>query len=84
MRLHQVHVYFNICMLTNVFFGCGIVRFNKKHCEGLKKTHELPLIRKMKLGDKFPRKLLHVRKSALSIGLVEPNMVMDSLALNYI
>ena len=41
----------------------------------------MPLTRKMKLGNKFPRKLLHVRKSALGIGLVEPNTVMDSLAL---
>ena len=35
----------------------------------------------MKLGDRFPRKLLHVRKSELGIGLVEPNSVMCSLAL---
>ena len=35
----------------------------------------------MKLGDKCPRKLLHVRKSALGIGSVEPNKVMNSLAL---
>ena len=62
MKLHQVCMCFNTCMLTNVFFGCGIVRFNKKQCEELKKTYELPLIRKMKLGDKFPRKLLCVRK----------------------
>ena len=30
MKLHQVHMHFNIHMLTNVFFGCGVVRLNKK------------------------------------------------------
>ena len=63
-------------------FGRGIVWFNKKQSEELKNIYELPLIRKMKLGDKFPGKLLHIRKSALRIGLVEPNTAMDSLALN--
>ena len=35
--LHQVCSHFNACVLTNVFFGCGIVSFNKKKCEKLKK-----------------------------------------------
>ena len=34
--LHQVCSHFNACVLTNVFFGCGIVSFNKKQCEKLK------------------------------------------------
>ena len=37
MKLHQVHMYFNMHMLTNMFFGCGIVRFTNKQCEELKK-----------------------------------------------
>ena len=48
---------------------------------GLGKGTRLTLIRKMKLGDDFSKKLLHVTKSALGIMLVEPNTVMDSLAL---
>ena len=28
MKTHQAHVHFNMCMLTNVFFGCSIVQFN--------------------------------------------------------
>ena len=30
MKFHQACLYFNIYVLTNVFFGCGIVNFNKK------------------------------------------------------
>ena len=52
MKLHQVCLY--------ACFRCGIGYFNKKQCEKFKKINELPTIRKMR-GDKFPRKLLHVK-----------------------
>ena len=81
MKLHQVYLYFNTYMLTNVFFGCGIVNFTKKQCDELKKIYELPIIRKMRLGDNFPRKLLYVKKSALGVGLIEPATVIDYLAI---
>ena len=58
--LHQVYLHFNTCMLTNAFFGCGIVSFNKKQYKELKKC-ELNIIRKMGLGDILPIKLLHVK-----------------------
>ena len=35
----------------------------------------------MRLGDNFPRKLLHVKKSALGVGLIEPATVIDYLAI---
>ena len=57
--------------------------FNKKQCEELKNIFELPTVRKMGLGNNFPRKLLHVKKSALGVGLIEPKTVIDSLALNF-
>ena len=59
-KLCQVHLCFNIHILINEFFGCGIVKFTKKQCDKLKKTHELPNMPKMGLGNKFPRKVLHV------------------------
>ena len=74
MKLHQVYLYFNTYILTNVFFGCGIVNFTKKQCDELKKIYELPIMRKMGLGDNFPRKLLCVKKSALGVGLIEPEL----------
>ena len=30
MKLHQMCLHFNTRTLTNAFFGCGIVNFNKK------------------------------------------------------
>ena len=65
MKLHQVHLCVNACTLTNVLSGRRIAKFAKKQCDELKKTCELPIVRKMGLGDNFPRKLLHAKKSAL-------------------
>ena len=39
------------------------------------------MIRKLGLGDNFPRKLLCVQKSYLGIGLIEPNTEIDMLAI---
>ena len=47
----------------------------------LKKTYEFQMIRKLVLGDKFPRKLLCVRKLALGKGIIDPNKDIDMLAL---
>ena len=38
MTLYQLFLYFSHYMLINVFFGCGIVSFNKKQCEEFKKN----------------------------------------------
>ena len=68
-NLHQVHLYFNTCVSTNVcVFGFRIVKFSKKQCEELKKKHALPTIRKMRLGAAFPNKSLHARKTELGKG----------------
>ena len=42
--------------------------------------HEMPMIRKLGLGDKFPRKLLHFQKKSLGVGLIAPTAVIDMLA----
>ena len=47
----------------------------------LKAMHELPMIRKLGLGDKFPRKLLCVKKTSLGVGLITPQTAIDTLAL---
>ena len=72
---------FNTYVFTNVYFGCGIVKFNIKQIKELKKTHVLPMIRKLGLGDNFPRKLLNAQKSCLGIGLIESNTTIDVLAI---
>ena len=42
---------------------------------------ELPMIRKLGLGDKLSRKLLHVKKTSIGAGLMSPNTAIDTLAM---
>ena len=60
-KLPQLCLYCNTYMLTNDFFRCGILQFTKKRCEELNKIYELPIMRKMGLGDYFLIKLLHIK-----------------------
>ena len=80
---HPSHAYFNTCMLSNLFFGCGIVELQERKIKELKKTHELPMLRKLGLGKYFPRKLLHMKNPALGVGLIEPSEVIDLLAIKF-
>ena len=77
MKLYQVHFCSNTFMLANAFFRCVIAQFTKKQCDELKKTCELLTARKMVLGDNLPRKLLHIKTSALGEDLIEPKILLN-------
>ena len=81
LAIYQVYMYFNVYMLTNVFYGCGIVKFTEEEIRVLKDIYEKPMVQKLSLGVNFPRKLLYVRKDALGVGLMEPQTVIDLLAI---
>ena len=50
----------------------------------MKKVHELTLIRKLGLGDNFPRIFLCAQKYLLGIGLIEPSTVIDMVAIIFL
>ena len=64
-NVHHAHSYFSTANLTNFFYSCGVVNFNDNQLKELKRLHEFPQIRKLKLGDKFPRKVLCMKILAL-------------------
>jgi len=80
-NLYQAAVYYNVYMLSSVFFGCGIILLNKKQEEELKTIYEQPLLHKIGFSWKFPRNVLYSRKTALDIGLIEPSTIIDILKL---
>ena len=57
-EVYQAHTCFNACMLTNVFCGCGIVKFSEQQCMELKRLYETPMAHKLGLGQSFPRAFL--------------------------
>ena len=77
----QVHVYFNIYMLKIIFFGCGVVILSEMEEDEMKRIHENTTLNKLWLSVKFPREAIYMRKTALGLGLLEPNTVVSILIL---
>ena len=57
------------------------MNFSKKQCDELEQTCELLIIRNTKLGDNFPRRLLHLRKSTLEVVSIEPKRAINYLPI---
>ena len=72
--LHQ-----DACLIKKVCFGSGVMSLTEKQERMLKQTHEPVLLRKMNLSEKFPRSVLHSRKTTLGIGLMAPKITIDAL-----
>ena len=74
-------VFFNVCLITQVFFGCGIIILNDKQEEILMKIMECTLLKKLGLSERFPRKILYSLKSQLGVGIMKPSTIIAMLAL---
>ena len=72
-------MYYNTYVIKSVYFGCGIVELTNKQEEELKIMYEEPLLTKLGLSRKFPRNVLHNRKSALGVGIMTPKTIIDFL-----
>ena len=51
----NAYMFYNMYLLTQVYFGCGIVKFTPKQEQRLMKICEPVLLKKLGLSDKFPR-----------------------------
>ena len=78
---YQASVYYNIYLIKTVYFGCGIIELNDKQERELKRIYKEPILNKLGFSKKFPRNVLYARKSALGIGLMEPNTIIAMLKL---
>lgn len=67
----NTYVFFNMCLITQVCFGCGIIILTLKEEEMLMKISKLMLLGKLGLSDRFLRKILHTRKSELRVGIIK-------------
>lgn len=47
----------------------------------LKKIHETPILKKLGLSTKLPCEVMYMSKTALGLGLIEPNTVLSILTL---
>ena len=58
MGIYQAYIYFNIYLVRSIFFRYGVTTIIEKQEKELKLIYEILLLAKLKLGEKFPRKVL--------------------------
>jgi uncharacterized protein with PQ loop repeat len=75
------YVFYNIYLLTKVYFGYSIMNINNTREEYLMKLYEPTILKKLRFNIKFPCNVLYARKSILGIGLIKPSTAIQALAL---
>ena len=53
-----------------MFFKSRVIEISDKQEKELKKIYKIPLLIKLKLGEKFLRRVLYVRRIALGVGII--------------
>jgi len=69
----QAGMYYNLYMLTNVYFGCGIITLHERQEKELRRLYQATILKKLGFGANFPRKLMYISKEMLGLGLFLPS-----------
>ena len=69
----QTGMYYNLYMLTNVYFGCGIIKLHEREEAELQRLYEPTILKKLGFSVNFPRKVMYVAKEMLGLGLFLPS-----------
>ena len=77
----NMHVLFNMCLITQAYFKCGVISLLPKQEDLLMKTSEAALLRKLGLSKRFPRAILHAQKLQLGAGIMKPLTIIALLSL---
>jgi len=77
----NVHIFYNMYLIKQVYFGCRIIHLSPKQDEILREISEKVLLKKLGLSEHFPRDVLYSRNTVLGIGIIKPSTIIDVLAL---
>lgn len=77
----NAYIFFNMYLIIQVYFGCGIIILSPKQEEILMQISESILLKKLGLSEKFPRKIIYAQKSELGVGILKPTIIIAILAL---
>jgi hypothetical protein len=73
-------MFFNAYLMKIVYFGYGIVEINERQEKYLQSLYETIILNKLMLSEKFPRRILYVRRNTIGIGFIRPKTVINALA----
>ena len=81
LSIANTYVFFNMCLIKQVYFRCRIMYLLPAEEKILMKICEPMLLKKLKLSKKFPRTILYARKSELGVEMLQPSTIVAMLVL---
>ena len=81
MTVANACTHYNMHLIKQVYFGCGVLKLTSKQEKTLLEISERAILKKLGLSEKFPRAVLHSRKTALGVGLMKPTTIVNILTL---
>ena len=75
------YIYYNMYLLTKVYFGYSVINITKVQEQILVKVHEITILRKLRFIEKFPQRVLYSYKTALGISLIKLSTMIATLVL---
>ena len=75
LNYYQISIYYNIYVLTSVYFGYGITKLDDKEEAELMKIYEVLILKKLGLSIKFLQAIMHILKESLGLEFVKPKTI---------
>ena len=66
-----------------MYFGARIISLNKVQQKELKQLYKEPILVKLNLSKKMPKKILYIQRAALGIGLITPKTAVAIATLRF-
>ena len=77
----QAGMYYNLYILTNVYFGCRIIKLHEREELELRRLYEPTILRKLGFSVTFPRNVMYLSKEMLGLGLFLPSTMIATQSL---
>ena len=80
--ISNTYIFYNMYQIKTVYFGYGIFRLLPQQEQILMKIRKTVLLVKLGLSEKFPRRIIYTKISALGVGLLKLSTIVLFLALH--
>ena len=81
LTFQETAIYYNLYMLSSVYYSYSIIALNLKEEKELRKIYEMPILIKLGFSNKIPRDRMCVSKDILGLGLFLPSIMIAIQAM---
>ena len=75
------YIFYNTYLIKSIYFGIDIIKLSLLQEKELMKIYEPTILRKLGLSQKFLRRVLYTRKTAMGVEITKSLTIVDTLLL---